>query len=152
MRSTTESPQTIDAYIALAKPPVRKLLRQVRRIIRETAPDAVEAIKYGMPTYVLNGNLVHFAACEKHIGFYPTPSAIVRFAKQLTPYVTSKGAVQFPLDAALPLDLIREMVEFRVAENSVKAPRRKLPSQAAPPAKKSTRARTVTSATSPRAK
>lgn len=125
MRSLTEKPESIDQYIALAGKPVQPLLKRVRKVIRAAAPEAEEAIRYGMPTFILNGNLVHFAACEQHLGFYPTPSAIVRFAAELKPWVTSKGAVQFPYDLPLPLDLIRSMVEFRVAENLAKPPRRK---------------------------
>ena len=110
------SSQTIDAYIAQFPDAVQELLQQLRETIRAAAPRAEEAIRYGMPTFRLNGNLVHFAAYAKHIGFYPTPSAITAFQKELAPYASSKGAVQFPLDRPLPLPLIRRIVRFRVRE------------------------------------
>jgi len=81
------------------------------------APDAVEKISYQMPTFYLNGNLVHFAAYSKHIGFYPTPSGIAQFKKDLSGYKHAKGSVQFPLDNALPIELITKIVEFRIKEN-----------------------------------
>jgi uncharacterized protein YdhG (YjbR/CyaY superfamily) len=84
------------------------LLKQMRSIIREVAPQAGETISYEMPTYKLNKNLVHFAAYEKHIGFYPTPDGIAAFAKELNDYNTSKGAVQFTIDKPLPEDLIKK--------------------------------------------
>jgi len=108
---------TIDEYIALFSPPVRDKLNQLRRLVRELAPEATEKISYRMPTFYLNGNLVHFAAYAHHIGFYPTSSGIARFERELVPYKFSKGAVQFPLDEDLPLDLIRRIVEFRIEEN-----------------------------------
>jgi len=107
---------TIDTYIAQFPGEVQALLQQLRKAIRAAAPGAEEAIRYGMPTFRLNGNLVHFAAYAKHIGFYPTPSAISAFQNELAPYASSKGAVQFPLDRPLPLALVRRMVRFRVRE------------------------------------
>jgi len=92
-------------------------LNALRTSIRSAAPDATEKMSYQMPTFYLNGNLVHFAAYRKHIGFYPTPSAIFAFRDELKPYKTSKGAVQFPIDKPLPLDLISRIVSFRVEEN-----------------------------------
>ncbi len=86
-------------------------------MIQEAAPEATETINYQMPTFVLHGNLVHFAAQKKHIGFYPTPSGIEAFQAELAGYKSSKGAVQFPLDQPLPLELIGRIVTFRVAEN-----------------------------------
>lgn len=112
---------TIDAYIKASPPSVRRSLAALRETIRAAAPKASERISYQMPTFYQNGNLVHFAAYERHIGFYPAPSAIRAFAKELQPYHTSKGAVQFPLDTPLPLKLIAKMVKFRVAENMAKA-------------------------------
>ena len=117
----------IDDYITGCAPEVQPLLEQMRAIIRQAAPDAEEAISYGMPTFRLHGNLVHFAANKQHIGFYPTPSAIVRFQAELAPYVSSKGAVQFPLTTPLPEDLISRMVAFRVEENRARAAARKKP-------------------------
>lgn len=98
-----------------------RLLESMRKTIRAAAPLAEEAISYQMPTYKLNGNLVHFAAYKNHIGFYPTPSAMKKFAKELAVYTTSKGAVQFPISEPLPLKLITTMVQFRVMENSARA-------------------------------
>ena len=108
--------KNIDAYIASCPEHVHCHLKRIRASIRRAAPDASEAIKYGIPTFVQSGNLVHFAAFKNHIGFYPTPAGISAFAKQLSGYKSSKGAVQFPLDAPMPLDLIEEIVRFRVRE------------------------------------
>ena len=123
MRAST--PQDIDEYIATFPPRVQKILQQIRRIVRKAAPEAAEAIKYQMPTFVLGENLVHFAAYPGHIGFYPTPSAITAFRSELADYVWAKGSVQFPLERAIPLALIRRMVEFRVKEVRAKAGARK---------------------------
>lgn len=110
--------QTIDEYIALYPPETRELLQAVRATIRAAAPDAVEKISWQMPTYFQNGNLVHFAAHKSHIGFYPGPEGIEAFAEKLLAYKTSKGAVQFPMSKPLPLETIREMVLFRVGQNT----------------------------------
>jgi uncharacterized protein YdhG (YjbR/CyaY superfamily) len=110
-------PSPIDAYISAQPLALQTKLRQIKLIIKKQAPLATEDIKYGMPTFVDNGNLVHFAACQKHLGFYPTPSAIVRFKKELDGYHCSKGAVQFPWERPLPSALIAKMVKFRVREN-----------------------------------
>lgn len=107
---------TIDEYIAQCDPAVRPQLERLRQIIREEAPTATEMIGYGMPTFYLKQNLVHFALAKKHIGFYPTPSAITAFEHELTPKAYSKGTIRFPLDQALPEELIRKIVRFRVAE------------------------------------
>lgn len=116
-----QPPQTIADYIAGFPPEIQAILEKLRATIKAAAPEATEAFSYQMPTFQLHGNLVHFAAYKNHIGFYPTPSAIVAYQDALSAYVTSKGAVQFPLNEPLPLDLIREMVEFRVRENREKA-------------------------------
>lgn len=113
--------ESVDAYIKQCAPPIRKTLVELRATIRAAAPQASERISYQMPTFYQNGNLVHFAAHAEHIGFYPAPSAIKAFVKDLRAYRTSKGAVQFPLDTPLPLKLISRMVKFRVAENTTKA-------------------------------
>ncbi|OHD68634.1 MAG: hypothetical protein A2177_15215 [Spirochaetes bacterium RBG_13_68_11] len=118
MDRETHVPATIDAYIRTFPKTVQVKLQQLRRIVARAAPGAAEKISYGMPTFFQNGNLVHFAAYTRHIGFYPTPSAIEAFARELAKYKSSKGAVQFPLDEPLPADLIRRMVEFRVKENT----------------------------------
>lgn len=107
----------IDEYIDSFPEPVRSLLIQMRETVQKAAPEAVEDICYRMPTYKLNGNLVHFAGYKNHIGFYPTPSAIEKFKHDLTLYKTSKGAIQFPIDQPLPLELVRKIVLFRVKES-----------------------------------
>jgi uncharacterized protein YdhG (YjbR/CyaY superfamily) len=114
------SMNTIDAYISAQQKEIQVLLEQVRSVIRENAPGATEEIKYAIPTFILNGNLVHFAAFKKHIGFYPAPSGMVEFEAELAPYKAGKGSVQFPLDQPLPLELIRKIVAFRVQENLAK--------------------------------
>lgn len=108
---------TIDEYIAAFPEDVRKVLNQLRQAIQATAPEAEETISYQMPTYTLHGNLVHFAAFKHHIGFYPTPTGIEAFQKELAPYKGAKGSVQFPLDQPLPLPLIRRIVQYRMKEN-----------------------------------
>ena len=112
--------KTIDEYNKGFPPEVQAILQKVRHTIREAAPAATEAISYGMPTFKLNGNLVHFAAHTKHIGFYPTPSGIEAFKKDLSPYESSKGAVQFPLNKPVPYRLIKKIVAFRVREATQK--------------------------------
>jgi len=109
-------PDLVDAYIAGFPPGTQQLLQEIRALIRAEAPQAVEKISYGMPTLYLRGNLVHFAAYPGHIGFYPTPSAILAFESELKVYTHAKGSVRFPLDQPLPRDLIQRMVRFRVAE------------------------------------
>jgi uncharacterized protein YdhG (YjbR/CyaY superfamily) len=119
MREMTPSESqvtTIDEYIAGFPKNIRELLEELRRVIRESAPQAEEAIRYGIPTFRLKGNLVHFAAFKHHIGFYPTPSAITTFSEELSPYKQSKGTVRFPLDTPIPYDLVRKIVKYRVEE------------------------------------
>jgi len=118
--SVNKQYQTIDEYIKSFPGDIQARLKQLRALIRRVAPEAQEKISYQMPTFYLNGNLVHFAAYPKHIGFYPTPSGIEAFQKELSKYKSSKGAVQFPLDAPLPLKLIERIVKFRVKESSRK--------------------------------
>jgi uncharacterized protein YdhG (YjbR/CyaY superfamily) len=113
-------PKTIDEYIAGFPPDVQDILQKIRLSIHQAAPDAQEAISYQMPTFKLNGNLVHFAAFKKHIGFYPVPSGIEAFKDELSAYHQGKGSVQFPLDQPIPYDLIRRIVQFRVQENLAK--------------------------------
>ena len=108
----------VDDYIDGFPEDVQERLIKLRQVIVEAAPNATETISYRMPTFRLKGNLVHFAAFKKHIGFYPTPSAISAFEKELASYHTSKGAVQFPFDKPIPYELIREIVKYRVKENS----------------------------------
>ncbi|MGN6265707.1 MAG: iron chaperone [Ginsengibacter sp.] len=112
--------KSIDDYISGFPVEVQYLLQQVRLKIKELAPHAEEAISYGIPTFKLNGNLVHFAAFKNHIGLYPTPSGLEEFEKELSPYKQGKGSVQFPLDKPLPLDLIGKIVAYRVRKNTEK--------------------------------
>jgi len=121
MKNVQNSPKDIDEYIAGFPPNVREILEQIRITVREAAPDAEEIIKYRMPTFVLNENLVHFAAYKNHVGFYPTPSGIEKFKDELSSYKNAKGSVQFPIDKPMPLKLIRKIVEFRVKEIQEKA-------------------------------
>jgi uncharacterized protein YdhG (YjbR/CyaY superfamily) len=114
-------PETIDAYIAPFPPDIQERLQAIRAVIRDAAPEATEAISYQMPTFKLHGNLVHFAAFKNHIGFYPAPSGIEAFKDDLAAYQSSKGAIRFPLDKPLPLDLVRRIVLYRVQENTTKA-------------------------------
>lgn len=113
--------KNIDAYIASFPDDIQKRLHEIRNIIQKNAPKAEEAIKYAMPTYVLYGNLVHFAGYKHHVGFYPAPAAIIEFADELAKYKTSKGAIQFPLDKPIPVGLVSKIVKFRVAQNKEKA-------------------------------
>jgi uncharacterized protein YdhG (YjbR/CyaY superfamily) len=115
-----KKPADIDAYIANAPHHVRPQLESIRATIQKNAPDAAEAIRYGIPTFVQGENLVHFAGFRNHIGFYPTPSAISAFRERLSGYKSAKGSVQFPLDDPMPLDLIAEIVRFRLDEVSKK--------------------------------
>jgi uncharacterized protein YdhG (YjbR/CyaY superfamily) len=117
MATTGKRFKTIDEYIGTFPPDVQKILEELRETIHEIAPGAQETIQYGIPTFTLNGNLVHFAAFENHIGFYPTPSAIVAFRNELAPYHHAKGSVQFPINEPVPFDLVRRIVQFRVKEN-----------------------------------
>jgi uncharacterized protein YdhG (YjbR/CyaY superfamily) len=107
----------MDEYIDSFPEDVQRILNELRQTIREVAPDAEETINYEIPTFTLNGNLVHFAAFANHIGFYPTPSGMEAFKNELSGYKGSKGSVQFPIHEPLPLPLIRRIVEYRVKEN-----------------------------------
>jgi uncharacterized protein YdhG (YjbR/CyaY superfamily) len=121
MKIKSSKPATSDEYIASFPPDVQAILQKIRATIRKAAPQAEEVIKYQIPTFVLNGNLVHFAAFKHHIGFYPTPTGTEKFHKELAAYKSSKGAVQFPLDKPIPYGLIGKIVKFRVKENLAKA-------------------------------
>ena len=104
----------IDEYISTFPLEIRNILENIREIIRQEAPEAIEKISYQMPTFYLNGNLIHFAAFKKHIGLYPTPDGIIPFSQRLAQYKTSKGAIQFPLDKPIPYELIRDITRYRV--------------------------------------
>jgi len=121
MRARQAAAKSIDEYIAGFPLEVQEILEKVRATIRRAAPDAEEAVKYGIPTFTLQGNLVHFGAYQKHIGFYPTPTGLEEFKEKLSAYEGSKGTVRFPLDQPIPFDLITRIVEFRVKENLEKA-------------------------------
>ena len=110
--------KTIDEYIRTFPKDVQTILEKMRKTIREAAPGAVETISYQMPTFKLNGRgLVYFAAFKNHIGFYPIPSGVEAFEKELSPYKQGKGSVQFPIDQPVPYDLVKRIVTFRVNEN-----------------------------------
>lgn len=112
---------SIDEYILQFPLEIQEILKNIRRVIKEAAPEAEERISYQMPTFVLHGNLVHFAAFKNHIGFYPTPSGIDVFKEELSEYKGAKGSVQFPLSKPIPYNLIGEIVKYRVIENVKKA-------------------------------
>jgi uncharacterized protein YdhG (YjbR/CyaY superfamily) len=121
MEKKTSAILTIDEYIRAFPKPVQKKLESIRRLVRKLAPEAQEKISYQIPTFYLNGNLVHFAAFKSHIGFYPTPSGINEFQEELSKYKNGKGSVQFPMEDPLPMELIRRMVEYRIEKNKKKA-------------------------------
>ena len=121
MTTKRTTARDIDEYIAGFPKDIREILEKIRATIRKAAPEAEEAISYGMPAFKLNGYLVYFAAYKKHIGFYPVPTGIEAFKKELSAYKGAKGSVQFPLDKPMPLDLISKIVKFRVKENLEKA-------------------------------
>lgn len=113
--------KNIDEYILSFPKDTQNILEKIRQIIQKSAPKAEEAMSYGMPTFRLNGkNLVHFAAFQHHIGFYPTPGGIEAFKKEIKEYKNAKGSVQFPLDEKIPYSLIKKIVEFRVKESNAK--------------------------------
>ena len=109
--------KSIDHYISTFPENVQSILKEFRKAIREVVPEAEETISYQMPAIKLNGILVWYAAYKNHIGFYPRVSAIVAFKDKLSRYKVSKGTIQFPLNKPIPIDLIKEMVRFRVKEN-----------------------------------
>ena len=121
MKSDKAGFSSIDEYIATFPETTQAILQTLRATIQAAAPDAKEKISYQMPTFELKGNLVHFAAFPKHIGFYPAPRGIEEFKDELSVYKGAKGSVQFPIHEPLPLDLITRIVKFRVAENLKKA-------------------------------
>lgn len=122
MQTKQAAPQTIDEYIAGYPSEVQAILKKVRQTIKKAAPRAEEKINYGIPTFTLAGrNLVHFGAAKNHVGFYPTPSGIEKFQKELSKYEGAKGSVQFPLDQPIPYTLITKITKFRVKENLDKA-------------------------------
>ena len=125
MDSSKRSPKTIDEYMADFPAQAQAVMQRLRALIHEIAPEATEKISYGIPTFVLGENLVHFAAYKHHIGFYPASSGIAHFEEELKDYETSKGTVRFPLDKPIPYDLVRRITEFRVAENRARTQTKK---------------------------
>ena len=117
MEKQTKQIQTIDEYIGTFPKQMQEKLESVRKLIAKLAPDAQEKISYKMSTFYLNGNLVHFAAFQNHIGFYPTPHGISEFQDELSKYKNGKGSVQFPLDEPLPMKLIERIVKYRIQKN-----------------------------------
>lgn len=113
--------RNIDEYIAAFPKDIQKILEGIRTTIRKAAPKAEEAIKYAIPAFTLNGNLIFFAAYKNHIGLYPAPRGNDAFKKELSAYEGGKGTVQFPLDKPIPHDLIKRIVKFRVQENLEKS-------------------------------
>ena len=126
MKQVIDIPQNVDEYIAAFPTATQKLLKQIREIITNAAPDAEEVLSYHMPAYKLHGVLVYFAAYKNHIGFYPGASGIEQFKKEITAYKWAKGSVQFPLHQKLPIALITKIVAFRVKENFAKPAFKKL--------------------------
>ena len=112
----SDSSRQVDEYISRFPKDVRERLEKIRETIKEAAPDSVETISYGIPTYRQGTNLAHFAGYKKHIGFYPTPSGIDAFREELSIYEVSKGTVKFPHDKSIPYDLLKRIVEHRVNE------------------------------------
>ena len=121
MQISHKVPSTIDQYILLYSEDVQIKLNDLRNLVRKLVPQADEAIRYGIPTFRFNGNLLHFAAYKNHIGFYPTPAVITAFKSELRSYKQSKGAVQFPIDRPLPLELIESMVKYRIKQVEVQS-------------------------------
>ena len=117
MKESKKQFTTIEEYIKSFPKEIQEILETIRQIVRSAAPNVTETISYQMPTSRLKGILVHFTAHRSHIGFYPTPSAITEFSQKLSNYEFSKGSIKFPLNQPIPLDLIKEIVEFRVKEN-----------------------------------
>jgi uncharacterized protein YdhG (YjbR/CyaY superfamily) len=121
MKTDPTAPKNIDEYISAFPQDIQEILEKIRSTIKKAAPGAKETISYQMPTFTLKGNLVHFAAFKKHIGFYPTPTGTEKFQKELSVYKGGKGSARFPLDKPIPFALISKIVKFRVKENLERA-------------------------------
>jgi uncharacterized protein YdhG (YjbR/CyaY superfamily) len=119
--STEQKPKSIDEYIAGFSPDVQEILQKIRRTVKKAAPEATETIKYQMPTFILKGNLVYFAAFKNHIGFFPPVTGNEKLMNELSVYEGPKGSLKFPLDKPIPYDLIRRIINIRVRENLEKA-------------------------------
>ena len=109
--------KNIDEYISFVPPDVQLILQKLRKVIREAAPEAQEAISYNMPAFKQNGILLYFAAFKDHIGFFPTAAGVAAFSKELADYDTSKGTIRFPLDKPIPYGLVTKIVKYRLQEN-----------------------------------
>ena len=116
---------TIEEYIEIFEPEIQKVLNEIRNFIKAEVPEATEKISYGMPTFYLNGNLVHFAAFKDHYSFFPSPSGIDAFEKELAPYRSGKGTLRFSIEKPIPWEIIQKVVQFRVKENLNKVKNRK---------------------------
>ena len=125
METQKLKPANIDEYIAFFPEETQRLLEELRQTIRKAAPEAEEAISYQMPTFKLNGNLVHFAAFKNHIGFYPAPAGIEAFKEPLAAFKGAKGSIQFPINQPLPLGLITDIVKYRVEKSKAQTPAKK---------------------------
>jgi uncharacterized protein YdhG (YjbR/CyaY superfamily) len=125
METKRTTPKTIDEYIAAFSPEVQEILEKIRRVVREAAPGAQEAISYQMPTFKLNGVLVHFAAFKHHIGVYPPVRGDAALEDAIAPYAGEKGNLRFPLDQPIPYDLIERIAQLRVKQNLAKASAKK---------------------------
>lgn len=126
MKNNQPTAKNIDEYIAYFSTDIQKQLQSIRKLIAKNSPGATEKISYGIPTFALHGNLVHFAAYQDHLGFYPGSSAIIHFAKELKTYDTAKGTIRLPLDQAIPIKLLTKIIQFCVETNLEKQMNKKL--------------------------
>lgn len=126
MKNNQPTAKNIDEYIAHFSKDIQKQLQSIRELIAKNSPGATEKISYGIPTFALHGNLVHFAAYQDHLGFYPGSSAIIHFAKELKTYDTAKGTIRLPLDQAIPIKLLTKIIQFCVESNLEKQMNKKL--------------------------
>jgi len=117
--------KTIDEYIESFEPKIQKMLNEIRNFIKTEVPEATEKMSYGMPTFYLNGNLIHFAAFKDHYSFFPSPPENNAFEKELAQYRSGKGTLKFSIDKPIPWDIIRQVIQFRVKENLNKSKNKK---------------------------
>lgn len=120
MNKMSEGPKQVDEYIANQPKAAQRKLNQMRSLLLRLVPDAEEAIRYGIPTLILGGNLVHFAGFEKHVGFYPGAAGVAEFQNELHSYKWGKGSIQFPLNEPIPVSLVTRIVQFREEQNRKK--------------------------------
>ena len=124
--------KTIDEYIETFEPNIKKTLNEIRNFIKSNVPEATEKISYGMPTFYLHGNLIHFAAFKDHYSIFPSPSGIEAFKKELAPYRTGKGTLSFPIGKPIPWKIIQRVIQFRIIENKEKMENKKLKNKSKP--------------------